>query len=86
VGGMIAATIFSIFFVPIFFSVVLKFFKTKPKLLGPQVDDMMSELELREEKDLIYSEAYPELDPYRDGKNTKEDDVPQDANNKKSEE
>lgn len=67
VGGMIAATVFSIFMVPIFFSVVLKIFKTKPKLLGAQVVEQQSEMQSREEKDFIYSEAYPELDPYRVG-------------------
>lgn len=64
VGGMITATIFSIFFVPVFFSVVLKLFKTKPKLLGAQVEEQEIEMREREEKDMIYSEAYPEIDPY----------------------
>ncbi|WP_051532409.1 multidrug efflux RND transporter permease subunit [Brackiella oedipodis] len=36
VGGMLGATPFSIFFVPIFFVVVLRFFKTKPKNLRAQ--------------------------------------------------
>ena len=61
VGGMIAATVFSIFFVPVFFSVVLKFFKTKPKLMGAQVSEQESVERDREEKDMIYSEAYPEV-------------------------
>jgi len=33
-GGMLAATPFAVMFVPVFFVVVLGFFKTKPKLLG----------------------------------------------------
>jgi multidrug efflux pump len=33
-GGMLAATPLAVLFVPTFFVVVLKFFKTKPKLLG----------------------------------------------------
>ena len=33
-GGMLAATPFAVIFVPVFFVVVLGFFKTKPKLLG----------------------------------------------------
>ena len=61
VGGMIAATVFSIFFVPVFFSVVLKLFKTKPRLLGAQVEEQESELRDRENKDMIYSEAFPEI-------------------------
>lgn len=61
VGGMIAATVFSIFFVPVFFSVVLKFFKTKPKLMGAQVSEQESVERDREKKDMIYSEAYPEV-------------------------
>lgn len=35
-GGMLAATPFAVIFVPVFFVVVLSFFKTKPKLLGAQ--------------------------------------------------
>lgn len=62
VGGMIAATIFSIFFVPVFFSVVLKFFKTKPKLLGAQVEEFEVEAQKRQQKDMIYSEAYTDVD------------------------
>lgn len=65
VGGMIAATVFSIFFVPVFFSVILKIFKTKPKLLGVQVEEQQSAIQSRQKKDMIYSEAFPELDPYR---------------------
>ena len=61
VGGMIAATVFSIFFVPVFFSVVLKFFKTKPKLMGAQVSEQESVERDREKKDMIYSEAYPDV-------------------------
>ena len=61
VGGMIAATVFSIFFVPVFFFVVLKLFKTKPRLLGAQVEEQESELRDRENKDMIYSEAFPEI-------------------------
>ncbi|WP_322994928.1 efflux RND transporter permease subunit [Castellaniella sp.] len=35
-GGMLAATPLAVLFVPTFFAVVLKLFKTKPKLLGHQ--------------------------------------------------
>lgn len=35
-GGMLAATPFAVIFVPVFFVVVLSFFKAKPKLLGAQ--------------------------------------------------
>lgn len=62
VGGMIAATLFSIFFVPIFFYVVLRIFKTKPKLLGAQVEEAETQMRTRETKDMIYSEAYADLD------------------------
>ena len=64
VGGMLAATIFSIFFVPVFFSVVLKIFKTKPKLLGVQIEERESMEEERHKKDMIYSEAYLDSEPY----------------------
>lgn len=65
VGGMLAATIFSIFFVPVFFSVVLNIFKTKPKLLGAQIEERESQQEERQTKDMIYSEAYPDLESKR---------------------
>lgn len=39
VGGMVGSTIFSVFFVPVFFVVVLKLFKTKPKLLGASAEE-----------------------------------------------
>ncbi|WP_432784922.1 putative efflux pump membrane transporter TtgB [Oligella sp. MSHR50489EDL] len=91
VGGMITATVFSIFMVPIFFSVILKIFKTKPKLLGAQVVEQQSEMQSREEKDLIYSEAYPELDPYRaesedENQSTADGSEPGDGTNKNREE
>ena len=35
-GGMLAATPLAVIFVPTFFVVILKLFKTKPKLLGHQ--------------------------------------------------
>lgn len=38
-GGMLAATPFAVIFVPVFFVVVLSFFKTKPKLLGAQAKE-----------------------------------------------
>ena len=33
-GGMLAATPFAVLFVPLFFVIVLKFFKTKPQFPG----------------------------------------------------
>jgi multidrug efflux pump len=38
-GGMLAATPFAVIFVPVFFVVVLSFFKTRPKLLGLQAKE-----------------------------------------------
>lgn len=82
VGGMIAATLFSIFFVPVFFSVVLKLFKTKPRLLGAQVDEQQSEMRDRENKDMIYSEAFPEIAHDVDSN----EGAPRETTNKKNEE
>jgi multidrug efflux pump len=44
-GGMLAATPFAVMFVPVFFVVVLGFFKTKPKLLGREAEVFRKEQE-----------------------------------------
>ena len=61
IGTSGMGTVLAVFFVPVFFFVVLKLFKTKPRLLGAQVEEQESELRDRENKDMIYSEAFPEI-------------------------
>ena len=85
VGGMITATVFSIFFVPVFFSVVLKFFKTKPRLLGVQVEEQETEVRARENKDMIYSEAFPDIEPHNNDVDSNKGDS-QDTTDRKNEE
>ena len=46
-GGMLAATPFAVMFVPVFYVVVLSFFKTKPKLLGREAEAFRKEQEAR---------------------------------------
>uniref|UniRef100_UPI003341DFEC efflux RND transporter permease subunit n=1 Tax=Castellaniella defragrans TaxID=75697 RepID=UPI003341DFEC len=46
-GGMLAATPLAVIFVPTFFVVILKIFKTKPKLLGHQAPHIPSHTEGR---------------------------------------
>jgi multidrug efflux pump len=41
-GGMLAATPLAVLFVPTFFVVVLRLFKTKPKLLGAHATEAHS--------------------------------------------
>lgn len=60
-GGMLAATPFSVFFVPVFFVVVLRFFKSKPRLLGSQHELHQEETELQQTKQEIYADM-PEFD------------------------
>jgi multidrug efflux pump len=37
VGGMVSATVLSIFFVPVFFIMVMKLFGTKPSHIGGDI-------------------------------------------------
>ena len=60
-GGMLAATPFSVFFVPVFFVVVLRFFKAKPRLLGTQQELHAEEVELQSTKQAIYADM-PDFD------------------------
>lgn len=56
-GGMLAATPFSVVFVPVFFVVVMSLFKVKPKLLGQQVQEMLEEERLQDIKREINQEG-----------------------------
>lgn len=60
-GGMLAATPFSVIFVPVFFVVVLKFFKSKPRLTGTQQVLHEEEVELQSTKQDIYADM-PDFD------------------------
>ncbi|NOL48920.1 multidrug efflux RND transporter permease subunit [Pelistega europaea] len=55
-GGMLAATPFSVTFVPVFFVFVLRLFKTKPRLLGPQETRHEEEVKERQTKNEIYAD------------------------------
>lgn len=56
VGGMLAATPFSVIFVPVFFVVILRLFKTKPRLLGEQENLLKEAQAERQFKDEIYAD------------------------------
>lgn len=55
-GGMLAATPFSVSFVPIFFVFILRLFRTKPRLLGTQEEQRAKEAKERQLKDEIYAD------------------------------
>lgn len=62
-GGMLAATPFSVFFVPVFFVVVLRFFKSKPRLLGSQKEWHQKRAECQNTKETSYDR--PDMDDSR---------------------
>lgn len=55
-GGMLAATPFSVIFVPVFFVVILRLFKTKPRLLGEQENRLKEAQAECNFKDEIYAD------------------------------
>ncbi|NLY64799.1 MAG: multidrug efflux RND transporter permease subunit [Alcaligenaceae bacterium] len=57
IGGMLAATPFSVLFVPVFFVVVMSIFKTRPRLLGEQAESFVSEQESHEYRHEIYKDV-----------------------------
>lgn len=82
IGGMLAATPFSVLFVPVFFVVVMKIFKTRPRLLGEQAQSFETEQEAYAYRHEIYKDVaeIETLDPSNSGENK---DQPTESNPEK---
>ncbi len=67
-GGMLAATPFSVIFVPVFFVVVLGLFKTRPRLLGAELERHEREQAEKKAKEQGDAQAAPRNQANDEGK------------------